>query len=345
MSVRVPVSPHGYARRSQKMIKEKLISALVAIAVTATAAIGLAMLSIEFFDLYGAGIFLVTPFVCGAVSVLIYNRKGDKKIGESLSVALIGGCLTLLGFLALGLEGLICLAMAAPIVVPLFIAGGILGFAVSNIFRRKEISGFSSLLLIGFVPLLMGFESRQSNTSPERSVQTSVVIDGTPEAVWREVIAFSPIPEPKEWLFRIGIAYPTEARIEGDGVGAIRYCNFSTGSFVEPITHWEENKRLAFDVVEQPEPMIEISPYTGIHPPHLDWAIRSERGEFKINDLGDGRVELIGTTWYRIKMEPEPYWGWLTDKMIQMIHLRVLNHIRQTTESDANQTQHSTARG
>lgn len=93
-------------RRSQKINKEKWISALVAIAITATAAISLAMLSIEFFDLYGAGIFLVTPFVCGAVCVLIYNRKGDKRFGESLTVALIGGCLTLPGFLALGLAGL-----------------------------------------------------------------------------------------------------------------------------------------------------------------------------------------------------------------------------------------------
>jgi hypothetical protein len=40
------------------MNKEKWISALIAIAITATAAISLAMLSIEFFDLYGAGIFI-----------------------------------------------------------------------------------------------------------------------------------------------------------------------------------------------------------------------------------------------------------------------------------------------
>jgi hypothetical protein len=66
--------------------------------------------------------------------------------------------------------------------------------------------------------------------------------------VWREVIAFSPIPEPQEFMFRLGVAYPMNAKITGEGVGAIRYCNFSTGSFVEPITHWEEHKRLAFDV-------------------------------------------------------------------------------------------------
>jgi hypothetical protein len=81
--------------------------------------------------------------------------------------------------------------------------------------------------------------------------------------------------------------------------------------------------------------MTEISPYTGIHPPHLDWAVQSERGEFMIIELGDGRMELMGTTWYRMRMAPATYWGWLTDKLIQMIHLRVLNHIKQTTEAPA----------
>ena len=43
-----------------------------------------------------------------------------------------------------------------------------------------------------------------------------------------------------------------KARIEGEGVGAIRYCSFSTGDFVEPITAWEKPHRLAFDVVKNP---------------------------------------------------------------------------------------------
>lgn len=320
------------------MNKEKWIAALIAVAVTASVTIALTLLSTDFFAVYGLSIFLATPFACGAVCVLIYNRKGNKERCESLSVAFLGGCIALLGFLLIGLEGLICLGMAAPVVLPLFLVGGLFGFTVSTRIRRKAVSDITSLLLISFIPFLMGFESRQqNNSSPARSVQTRVVIEATPEQVWKEVLAFSPIPAPKELLFRAGIAYPTDARIEGEGVGAIRYCNFSTGSFVEPITHWEENRRLAFDVIEQPQPMIEISPYTRIHPPHLDWAIQSERGEFLIRDLGDGKVELIGTTWYRIAMQPEPYWGWLTDKLIHKIHLRVLNHIKHTVESQLNE--------
>jgi hypothetical protein len=35
----------------------------------------------------------------------------------------------------------------------------------------------------------------------------------------------------------------------------VRYCVFSTGPFVEPITVWEPGRRLGFDVAQQPPPM------------------------------------------------------------------------------------------
>ena len=49
-----------------------------------------------------------------------------------------------------------------------------------------------------------------------------------------DVIGFSDLPEPPEWEYRLGIAYPMRARIDGEGVGAVRRCEFSTGPFVEP---------------------------------------------------------------------------------------------------------------
>jgi hypothetical protein len=64
---------------------------------------------------------------------------------------------------------------------------------------------------------------------------TAITINAPPEQVWKHVLSFSDLPEPTEWYFRTGLAYPIRARIEGTGPGAIRYCEFSTGPFVEPI--------------------------------------------------------------------------------------------------------------
>lgn len=315
------------------MNKEKILSALAAIVVTAIISLILGILSTEFFEVYGSGIFIATPLICGAASVLIYNRKGQKSVSSSASVSILSGCITLLGFLIVGFEGVICLIMAIPVMLPLYIVGGLIAYPISRAIGRKLYGDLVTILLIAFVPLFMGFESRQPYVSQIRDVTTTVVITGDINDVWHEVIAFSHIPEPTEFLFKLGIAYPTHAEIKGEGVGAVRHCNFSTGTFVEPITHWEVNERLAFTVSEQPIPMTEVSLYSRIHPPHLDWALRSEKGQFLLTNLGDGTIQLSGTTWYHVRMEPEPYWGWMSDHIIHLIHKRVLIHIKHTVET------------
>lgn len=93
----------------------------------------------------------------------------------------------------------------------------------------------------------------------------------------------------------------------------MRHCEFTTGAFVEPITAWEPGKRLAFDVASQLPPMFEWSPYAHVHPPHLDGYFRSRRGEFRLRDLGDGRTELEGSTWYTLDLAPAPYWALWSD--------------------------------
>lgn len=314
------------------MNKEKFLPAIIAIVMTAALAFGLAVLSIETYELYGYGIFIVTPITCGMISTWIYNRKGKKRIWESLSVSCIAGCLSLMIFFLVGLEGVICLVMAMPVVLPLYIIGGLIGYLISNAIGRHMLSTIVVLILLFSAPFFIGFEAAEEREPIVRKAVTRVEISGSLESVWNEVIQFSKIPDPEEFLFRIGIAYPTDARIEGSGVGAVRYCNFSTGSFVEPITHWEENRKLAFDVVEQPHPMTEVTPYKGLHPPHLDWAIRSLRGQFLLTQGANGVVELEGTTWFHTSMEPEPYWSWIAQQMIHRIHKRVLEHIQFTVE-------------
>jgi hypothetical protein len=124
------------------------------------------------------------------------------------------------------------------------------------------------------------------------------------------------------------------ARIEGAGVGAIRYCEFSTGPFVEPITRYDRPTRLSFDVIAQPPPMFEWSPYRNLHPPHLDGYIRSVAGEFRLIALPGGRTRLEGSTWYELDIAPHDYWQVWADTMIHHIHLRVLEHVKRLSEAN-----------
>ena len=145
------------------------------------------------------------------------------------------------------------------------------------------------------------------------------------------MIEFPQLSAPTEFLFKSGIAYPINAKITGKGVGAIRHCNFSTGSFVEPITVWDEPRLLQFSVNEQPEAMKELSIYD-LHPNHLHGYFVSKQGQFKLTLLPNGHTLLQGTTWYYNRIKPAQYWTLWSDYIVHQIHRRVLNHIKEQSE-------------
>src|SRR3989441_5514470 len=195
--------------------------------------------------------------------------------------------------LVFALEGAVCIAMASPIAALLALPGAILGRAVAlRSVGPPARAGFAAL-----APPLRG-PAGPRQAAPSHEVVTAVDIDAPPAVVWRHVVTFPELPPPREWLFRAGVAAPLRARIEGTGVGATRYCDFTTGSFVEPITVWEENRRLGFDITAQAPPMREWSPYRGVNPPHLAGYFRATQGEFRLSPLSGKRTRLEGRTRY-----------------------------------------------
>ncbi len=278
---------------------------------------------------YGWSLFIGTPFVVGMLSGWLTNRSGRRSVGASIVTAIASITLSAIATLLFALEGVICIGMAAIPAYFVAIAGALLGRAIAGSKRANDVMGLS--IIIALLPFMAGAESLDTR-SPLFEVETTVVIDGTPMEVWDKVIHFSELDAPDAWVQATGIAYPIRARLVGEGVGAIRYCEFSTGPFIEPITVWEPGKRLAFDVQSQPLPMKEWSPYREIHPPHLDGYLRSKRGEFRFVELPDGRTRLEGSTWYEIDIAPTSYWSMMSDAMIHRIHLRVLEHVKKDVE-------------
>ncbi len=299
-------------------------------AVGASLIIGAVMLlvGVYVFSTYGASLFLGTPLLMGAAGAYIYNRKFPRGYISTMSVGLASVVFAGLALLLFALEGVICVLMATPLLMPLGVLGALIGKAIAESTRRPPHELMAAVFVL---PLLAAAESLLMNAT-EYEVMTSVEIDASPKVVWDNVVGFSEISAPAAWYFRFGIACPQRARIVGRGVGAIRYCEFTTGTFIEPITAWESPRRLAFDVTDQPAPMFELSPYRHVHPPHLDGYLRSNRGEFRLIALPDGRTRLEGRTWYEFEMFPQSYWTLWSDMFIRRIHERVLLHVKQLSE-------------
>ena len=304
-------------------------SALIAIAAGVAFGLLMTVLAVLFKGHYGSTLFFGTPFAMGALTGFIFNREYPGTSWDTVRVTLsmflfVGGALFLLAF-----EGAICIAMAIPVGLFIGLLGAAMGRAIALCDRRRLPPAAATMLLL---PLSLVLEPPHLTGKILHEVQSSVEINAPPDRVWPHVVAFHPIPDPSDLLFRLGIAYPRSARIEGGGIGAVRYCNFSTGPFVEPITHWEPGVRLGFDVVSSPDPLRELSVYSNLSPPHLHGYLRSQRGEFSLLTLSDGRTRLEGSTWYEIEMAPEGYWQLWSDFLIHRIHNRVLHHIKTEVE-------------
>jgi hypothetical protein len=281
---------------------------------------------------YGIALFFVLPFLAGVLSVSFYALRHPTSAIFSIilgfsTILLIGTELLFFKF-----EGLICLLMAAPIG---FIMAGIgsccayLFFKIKNKQDSKATDKFFSVALA--LPLLLLAE-RHPLPLPIHPVTTSIEVSAPAQEVWKYVIAFPKLKEPTAWWFKAGIAHPKGAVIKGHGVGAIRYCQFTTGPFVEPITHWNPPHHLGFDVASQPPSMKELSPWGDIHPPHLDNYFQSKRGQFILTPLPNGKTKIEGTTWYTMDIWPQAYWTMWSNFLIHAIHYEVLNHIKTQVE-------------
>jgi hypothetical protein len=278
---------------------------------------------------YGIALFILTPLFMGASSAILYGQKKQITKREAREIGFLTLAVFTAGLLICAIEGLICIAMAAPFGILLTWIGSLIGFSLINKLPNNTPSAL--LILIAIIPSAAFVEKDGKPTL--FAVVTSIEINASPQTVWKNIIEFPKLREPTEFIFKTGIAYPINAKIDGKGVGAIRHCNFTTGSFVEPITVWSEPRLLKFDVAEQPAPMKELS-FWDIDAPHLHDFFVSKQGQFKLTELPNGKTLLEGTTWYYHNIRPEFYWELWSDFIIHKIHDRVLTHIKTKSERE-----------
>lgn len=312
----------------------RLVSFWLASLVSAAVTVTYVYFSATLLRSYGFGVFVAAPFALGFMAAMIHGLPRRRSMKECCSVALTALGLAGVAALALAFEGLICVAMAAPIALVLAVLGAMVGYVVQSRPWASETAPTLMMGLLVVMPSLMTAESFGGRKPAVREVRTEVLVNAPAERVWGYVVAFPPLAEPSDFLFRTGVAYPIRAEIHGRGVGAVRHCVFSTGAFVEPIEAWDEPRLLAFRVTDRPPPMNELSPFD-VHPPHLDDFLVSRRGQFRLERLADGRTRLEGTTWYTNRMWPAAYWGLWSDAIIHRIHGRVLDHVRDLAEADS----------
>lgn len=302
--------------------------ALFAILLSIGICLVLSLIMVYAFGEYGWSLFVGMPFLLGFISVYFYGGKQTLSFYAGFKIMLLTVFLFNTILFLFALEGLICIAMAFPIMIVVGFMGSSIAYAIVS----SRTSSNTLILAPSCVLLLLATFEKKNDQIPLLKVTTSVVVHHDKQHVWDQLVTFNEIKAPQEWIFKTGIAYPTHATISNTQGKITRHCHFTTGAFIEPITTWDEPNHLAFDVLDQPAPMIEWKLYQSLPIVHLDGYFQSQRGEFVLNALDSNTTALIGTTYYQHDLWPGLYWSMWSDLILHQVHLRVLDHIKSETE-------------
>jgi hypothetical protein len=296
------------------------------------AGVGLTLVAVALgtlvFGTYGYSLFLLMPFVVGTISGYLANFRGDiggRQTAWAVAIAVGFGSLTLV---AVAVEGLICIVMAAPLGLGMALIGGVLGRAMALQARRPA---GQTLPCLALLPLMFSIENVLPPVAHFDTDQT-IAVAAPPDVVWRSILSTDPIEGPLALPFRLGVAYPLRGEVRGEGVGVERIGEFSTGTAIERVTEWVPNQKLAFVIVRDIPGMRELSPYEHVHAPHVIGYFRTNSTSFELVRRSDAGTDIVVRTSHELRLDPVPYWLPMARWIVRQNNARVLEHIRSHAE-------------
>ena len=165
------------------------------------------------------------------------------------------------------------------------------------------------------------------------ATRQTIDVAAPPEIVWDSIVDMERIEEPSALPFRLGVAYPLGGEIVGEGVGAVRRGEFSTGIAIERVTEWIPNRKLAFVVVEDVPSMRELSPYEACTHRISSAISKPVRRASSCSKTSDGGTRDRRADGALLKLDPVLYWLPLARWMVHENNMRVLDHIRRQAEA------------
>jgi hypothetical protein len=179
----------------------------------------------------------------------------------------------------------------------------------------------------------MFFAIEQLAVGPSAFVAlSSIEIDAADAQVWTAIVQMRDLEDKPAAAFRLGVSHPLGAELSGEGVGAIRYGRFSTGTAIERVSAWQPAREVAFEVLSEPPAMREMSPYQHVHAPHVNGYFTTRAVRFRIEPMPDHRTRLVLESDHQLKLEPRLYWIPVARWIVGENDDRVLRHIKRQAE-------------
>ncbi|WNJ19059.1 hypothetical protein [Pontibacter sp. G13] len=284
-----------------------ILSFIVGLTFTST---GLTLMLLDMADL-GMSIFFFLPLAIGISSGLLPNLK-QAFLGTLASLAVFS-----VFVIATKIEGVICLLMAAPILLTAVWIGWWIGKMLRKNKGEPDVKASFAPILIFIVANILELFSG-SSAVPDAST-TSMVLNGTPEAVYAEIIEVDTVDVETNLLHKIGLPTPRKCVLTAAQVGGLRLCDFEEGRIVETIQELVPNEYLRMEVTE-----VELG--------HERTWLTFDEDIYQIEDLGDGTTRISRTTTYSSTLKPRIYWAYMEHLTIESEHDFVFRNLRKDVE-------------
>ena len=168
-----------------------------------------------------------------------------------------------------------------------------------------------------------------------RVAETSIEIRSDSATVWAN-IARVPAIRPEEldftWTHLIGFPRPIAATLSHEGVGGVRHATFEKGVlFVETVTVWEPERRLAFSIAADPSsiPAAALDEHVTVGGPFFDVL----DGEYRIEEVAPGRIFLHLRSTHRLSTTFNAYSGLWTDFILRDVQTAILEVLKRRCET------------
>ncbi len=272
-------------------------------------------MNIMFSGLFVASDFIIIPMIMGIINAHC-SQNYKLKTGEQLLYATLNLVVLLLQCIYFMKEGVFCLIIVLPLLVAFFWLGLWIG---EIIIRRKKRNLKVSVLGLLFILFVADVNADHLYI---KLVSDEIIINATPERIWKHVVVFEPIKEESDfWMFRLGMPQPMQTTVSGYFQGADRKCIFNDSIiFDEKMIVFKPNENLTFDIVKQPAD------------PEIIGHIETQRGQFLLKDNHNGTTTLIGNSWYKLNVFPTWYYDLWAESIVRNVHLRVMKHIKKLSE-------------
>lgn len=245
------------------------------------------------------------------------------------SVTFLGGCLLLLW------EGVICIVLMLPLILVLSSLGGLLAGLIQPLFK-KDRSKVGCVAVVALLPFAAApVEHLRAEAREIRTVENQIDIRADRATVWRNIRSVPRIrPEEHRFNFShlLGFPRPVEARLQGTGVGAVRYASFERGVlFIETITEWKDEDRLVFSIKADTEhiPPTTFDEHVTVGGPYFDVL----EGTYQIEDRGGGVIRLHLSSRQRLSTGFNAYTHLWTEYLMSDLQGYILQIIKRRCEA------------